>query len=161
MCMQAWAQISGTACELLFCHPNTYSKNRYHLKHGMMLMNRTDSLLYCRNVLVFIFPFKRISLDLCRAGMNLNQTLTSAPGTVVHYDCVYMHSMSLFAHIFGLNKNEPFLNPLWMVDCACSLIPRLLPCRIFCSIGFRYKAIVHVGGSWTWCITSLIHSSVT
>jgi len=33
-------------------------------------------------------------LDSCRAGINLNQTLISVPGTVMHYNCVYMHSMS-------------------------------------------------------------------
>ena len=36
-------------------------------------------------------------LDSCRADMNLNQTFISAPGTVVHYNCVYM---PLFVHIF-------------------------------------------------------------
>ena len=28
------------------------------------------------------------------AGMNPNQTFISAPGTVMYYDCVYMHSTS-------------------------------------------------------------------
>ena len=36
--------------------------------------------------------------------MNLNQNFISAPGTV--YDCVYVHSMSLFAHIFDLHCIE-------------------------------------------------------
>jgi len=43
-------------------------------------------------------------LDSCRAGMNLNQNFISAPGIV--YDCVYMHSMSLFAHIFDFHCIE-------------------------------------------------------
>ena len=56
------------------------------------------------------FPIKRIfalgccffSLDSCRAGMNLNQTFILEPDTVMHYNCmcIYMHSMSLFAHSF-------------------------------------------------------------
>jgi len=32
--------------------------------------------------------------------MNLNQTFILAPGTVMHYNCVYMHSMSLYWHKF-------------------------------------------------------------
>ena len=48
------------------------------------------------------FPLKRVfalvfSLDSCRADMNLNQTFISAPGTVMHYNCVYM---PLVARIF-------------------------------------------------------------
>ena len=35
------------------------------------------------------FSMSCFSFDLCRASMNLNQTFISAPGTVVHYDCVY------------------------------------------------------------------------
>ena len=34
--------------------------------------------------------------------MNLNQTFISAPGTDMHYDCVYMHSTSFHLHTFDI-----------------------------------------------------------
>ena len=45
--------------------------------------------------------------------MNLNQTFISAPGTVMHYNCLYMYSMSLFAHNFDIKNGN--VNGEWVV----------------------------------------------
>ena len=49
--------------------------------------------------------------------MNLNQTFVVGPGTVMLYVCkLYMHSMSLFAHIFDLKKTKQnTVNGEWIV----------------------------------------------
>ena len=44
--------------------------------------------------------------------MNLNQTFTSAPGTVMHYGRVYMHSTSFHLHTFdSYSKAKTLSNP--------------------------------------------------
>jgi len=78
------------------------------------------------------FPTKRVfalgfSLDSCRAGMNLNLTFISAPGTIVHYDCVYyvyVYSMScIFAFDLFLQNH---LNLPYYEYCGCSTCRKML-----------------------------------
>ena len=65
-----------------------------------------------------VFGLVFFSLNSCRASMNLNQTFILAPGTVMYYICVYMHSMSSFAYIRHLKQSKntfkPPVNGKWM-----------------------------------------------
>ena len=102
------------------------------------------------------------SLDSCRASMNLNQTFILAPGTVMHYDCAYMHSMSSFAHIWHLKQSKStFKSALWMVNgCACG---RVLD-SIYYIVAFpalpRFPSTESWAGPGHKTITSLISDNI-
>ena len=102
--------------ELLSYHPNMcivpYQTTNKHLKNLEWCWRQNRLCLkmclfsfrfffpsaFCHHLFFPIFAVV-FSLGSCRAGMNLNQTFISAPGTVIQLLCIYAQQ-ALFTHIF-------------------------------------------------------------